>query len=409
MGSLPGAPGAAPKTTDQLIQLYQSRAVKGPGQFLAYANLGAAYIQKARETGDIRYYDLAETALKRSLGLNSDPAASTRATAELARVALGRHQFREARTLAEQALGASPDPDLYAIVGDAYLEIGEYDKASAAYTRMLAMGGTPLPSQWWYLQFLRGNPSGAMQELQRIIKALRDADAPLENVARSHCQLGEMYFQVGALGQSEAAYQEALNSLPGYHQALAGLARARAAQQRYTQAVTLYEQALAVIPLPEYAVALGDVYTKMGRRQEAKRQYDLVQYIGTLNTVPHTKAIYNREVALFYADHDLKLKETLELAERELDVRWDVYSYDAFAWALYKNGKPEEARAATAEALKLGTKDARLLFHAGMIHKALGETMQARTALRQALETNPHFHLLQADVARQTLRELGSE
>jgi tetratricopeptide (TPR) repeat protein len=114
-------------------------------------------------------------------------------------------------------------------------------------------------------------------------------------------------------------------------------------------------------------------------------------------------------LAFFYSDHDLKLKQSLELAKRELDVRRDIYTYDVLAWALYKNGKPQDAVAAMADALKLGTKDARLFFHAGMIHRALGDTEKARRYLQQALATNSHFHVLQADVARQALTDLGPE
>ena len=87
-------------------------------------------------------------------------------------------------------------------------------------------------------------------------------------------------------------------------------------------------------------------------------------------------------------------------------VRQDIYAYDLLAWALYKNGHLQEAQAAIAEALKLGTQDARLFFHAGMIHARLDAIDQAIAYLRQALATNPYFHLFHADVAKQTLQEL---
>ena len=79
----------------------------------------------------------------------------------------------------------------------------------------------------------------------------------------------------------------------------------RAAQQRYPEAVDLYRKAIAIVPLPDYAAALGDVYTKLGRPEDAQKQYDLVEYIGYLNTL--NKVLYNRELAYFYADHDRKL------------------------------------------------------------------------------------------------------
>ncbi len=105
-------------------------------------------------------------------------------------------------------------------------------------------------------------------------------------------------------------------------------------------------------------------------------------------------------------DDQAMMRRALELAERELEVRRDVYTRDVLAWALHKNGKSREALVPLAEALKLGTKDARLFFHAGMIHHAVGDTPNARAALERALATNPHFHVLQADVARRTLRDI---
>src|SRR5205807_984161 len=107
------------------------------------------------------------------------------------------------------------------------------------------------------------------------------------------------------------------------------------------EAIDLYRRALDVVPLPLYAAALGDVYKKAGRDGEARQQYDLVEYIARLSSLSQT--VYNRELALFYADHDLHLDQALQLAQRELSIRRDVYTLDALAFALYKNDKPSEA------------------------------------------------------------------
>ena len=148
--------------------------------------------------------------------------------------------------------------------------------------------------------------------------------------------------------------------------------------------------------------ALGDIYTKIGDGEAAKKQYDLVEYIGRLNTLNQT--LYNRELALFYADHDMKLPESLQLAERELEVRKDIYTDDVLAWALYKNDKPEEALTVMTRALRLGTKDARLFFHAGMIYHRLGKQDRAKNYLQQALTLNPQFHPTQAYLSARVLQ-----
>ncbi len=131
-----------------------------------------------------------------------------------------------------------------------------------------------------------------------------------------------------------------------------------------------------------------------------------MEYIAFLNTLNRT--LYNRELALFYADHERKLPEALELARRELEVRKDLYTYDVLAWALYKNGQPQEALSAMRRALSLGTQDARLFFHAGMIYHRLGQPQEAERYLQRALAVNPAFHIFHAEVAGRTLEALAA-
>jgi tetratricopeptide (TPR) repeat protein len=152
--------------------------------------------------------------------------------------------------------------------------------------------------------------------------------------------------------------------------------------------------------------ALGDVYAKAGNAVEAKKQYDLVGYIARLNTF--NQIVYNRELSAFYADHDIHLEQALELARKEFEVRHDIYTWDALAWALYKNSQPEQAAAAMTEALRLDTKDPLLMFHAGMIYGRLGDSKKAADYLHRAIALNPQFHLFYADLARATLQRLSN-
>jgi Tfp pilus assembly protein PilF len=61
------------------------------------------------------------------------------------------------------------------------------------------------------------------------------------------------------------------------------------------------------------------------------------------------------------------------------------------------------------QALALGTRDALLYYHAGMIAAHQGQRARARQLLGDALAINPGFDPLQAAVARQTLAELGGQ
>jgi tetratricopeptide (TPR) repeat protein len=156
--------------------------------------------------------------------------------------------------------------------------------------------------------------------------------------------------------------------------------------------------------MPGYIAELGDIYQTIGDTQDAEKQYKLVQYIGLLGHI--NQMLHNRDLALFYADHDRNLKEALALAHKEFEVRSDIYTWDALAWALYKNGKYAEASDAMSQAMRLGTKDPMLLFHSGMISAKSGHDAQAVQQLDEAIRINPHFHVLYAKMATQQLNAL---
>ncbi len=392
----------APLDPDQAINLAQRRIQRHPHDAGAYHRLGDAYIQKARASGDVTYLDRAEQGLRRSLALSPRHAPAWR---RLAFVFSSRHQFSEAAAHAAQAIELDPeDAEAYGVLGDAHLELGRYDEAEKAYQRMIQLDeGLGSYGRLSGLKAIRGDSRGSIADLEAAIRAGQASGAPRESIAWAQWQLGSEHFGLGDLEAAEVTFLAALATYPNYHRALAGLGQIRAAHRRFPEAVELYRKALGVIPLPEYAAALGDIHTRMGRTDEARKDYELVEYIARLNTV--NRVLYNRELAYFYADRDVKVADALELARRELEVRQDIYAYDVLAWTLLKNGRPEEARATMEQALKLGTRDAKLFFHAGMIHARLGEKDRARQFLRRALETNPHFHVLHVQVAERILND----
>ena len=387
-------------SADQTILRYQRLLQRNSRDATVYYRLGDAYTQKARETGDIAYISLAEKALRKSLEIAPEHGGAAR---HLAYAMYMRHGFDEAAIQAQRAVALDPtDSHAYGILGDAHLEVGKYEAATHAYHRMIQLQGDLYAySRLSGLKSLQGDTAGAIADLERAIQLGQAQERPPESIAWAMWQLGNEFLALGKLPAAEARYVEALDTFPDYYRALAGLAQVRAAQGRYAEAVELYRQAITIVPSPDYAAALGDVYMKLERPEDGQKQYDLVEYIGRLNTL--NKVLYNRELAYFYVDHDRKLPEALDLARRELEVRRDVYAYDLLAWALYKNDQPHEALAAMTEALKLGSQDARLFFHAGMIHHRLGEHEQARDYLRRALTTNPYFHVVHAEVAERTL------
>jgi tetratricopeptide (TPR) repeat protein len=108
----------------------------------------------------------------------------------------------------------------------------------------------------------------------------------------------------------------------------------------------------------------------------------------------------------YWLDHDKNLTEALTLAQREYDVRKDVFTCDTLAWAFFKNGRLSEANALMKEALRLGTRDARIFYHAGTIYDGLGDRRNAAKYLALALEISPVFDVRQTTKARLLLETL---
>jgi len=397
---------AAGNVTDRTIAIYQRVLQVRPHDAESYYKLGDAYIEKGRETGDVAYFELASQALRKALQIDPELGPAHR---HLALVLYTLHDFGGAIDQSQAALKLDPrDAYAYGVIGDARLETGDYDAAARAYATMIALHADLYSyARRSGLESVRGQTAACVADLSRAVADGRRTGNPPESIAWVQWQLGNEYFKTGNLSAAQQHYQDSLDTYPGYHRALAGMAQVRAAQGDFTAAAGLYKQAIAVIPMPEYAGALADVYTMMGRTQDAAEQQSLVEFIGRLNRI--NKVLYNRSLAYYYADHGIEVPVALELASTELKARRDIYGHDVMAWTLYKSGQPRAAQAQIQAALSLGTQDPRLFYHAGMIELELGRKDLARRDLSRALALNPHFQPIQDRVASRTLAMLHGD
>ncbi len=397
-------------TTDHLIDNLQARLRTAANDWQAYGQLGLAHLQKARETGDPDHYRKAENTLNRALALQPDDYVAVSAMGMLA---LARHQFAESLTWGERARRLNPERTYaYGVIADAQIELGKYDEAAMTLQAMVDL--RPDLSSYARISYLRelyGDTEGAL-EMMRLAASGGGPNA--EHTAWLRTQLGNLSFNSGDLPKAESEYQYALTRLPGYVYGLAGLGRVRFAQGQMDEAIKLLTQATQTIPLPEFVILLGDLYWATGNLDAAQRQYDL---LGAIQTLYEANGVdLDLEIALFNADHDRDLQATLTKAREAYARRPSVYAADVLAWVLYKTSNYGEARAYSEQALRLGTKDALKIFHAGMIAQRLGDTATAMHYLKQALALNPHFSIRFAQEARNHLNErtavaqqLGSE
>jgi tetratricopeptide (TPR) repeat protein len=385
---------------DEQIQTLQGLLRDHPNDWQSYSQLGLAYLQKARETGDPAYYQKVETSLDKVLEYQPDDYVTVSGMGALA---LARHQFHSALEWGEHARQINPERTYaYGVIADSQIELGQY--ADAVETLQTMVDLRPDMSSYSrisYLRELHGDTEGALEMMQAAVEG---GTPNLESTAWTRTQLGNLYFNMGNLDQAEFEYQVTLNERPGYIYALAGLGRVRAAQGQLDQAIELFTEATNVMPLPEFVIALGDFYQANGQQELAHQQYELV---GAIEQLYRANGVdMDMEIALFNADRDKDLEANAERARAAYANRPSIHAADVLAWALYKTGRYEEAKSYSEEALHLGTRDALKLFHAGMIAYQLGEKAQAKGYLELALEINPYFSVLYSVEAEKTLKML---
>ena len=364
----------------------------------AYVALATGFMLKARETADGGYFPRAEAAANKALELAPDDYDARRV---LAWVYTGQHRFAEAAELARAEIARRPDDSWnYGTLADSLIELGDYDGAEAAVQTMVDLKPGPTAyTRVAYLRELYGDVAGAAEMLQKAADAVTPRDP--EHYAWVRSQLGLLLFNAGQLEPAEAQFAEAMRAFPEYHYALTGLADVRAARGEVDAAVTLYRRSLEVAPVQKTAASLGDLLSRLGRDEEAKQAFDLVETIETLNRANGVRP--DPWMALYRVDHGGDPAAAVRLARERDDEADTVRADDALAWALYKNGDFQEALAASDRSLRLGTRLASYHFHRGMIQAALGDADAAEKSLREALEINPHFDAGDANTARQLL------
>lgn len=390
---------AGASVAERQVAALQARVREAPENGALAAHLGLAFLHRARETGDPAYYPRAEQALRQALRADGASFLALRGMGELD---LARHRFAEALAWGEQAHTVNPYNALaLGVIADAQVELGRYDEAAATVQRMVDLRpDSSSYSRVAYIRELHGDVPGAIAAMGAAVAA---APPGSEAAAWAQVQRGLLHFNRGDLAAAEHDFAATLALRPGYLPAEAGLARLLAARGDLDAAATRYARIVASMPLPGDVATYGNLLAALGRHAEAEEQFALVAAMERLAAA--NGAVTDMELALFLADHGAA-DEAVRLARAAVTARPSIHAHDALAWALFRAGRCPEGAPHAAAALRLGTRDALLWFHSGMIAACQGQHERAREQLGIALAINPHFSLPLAAEARATLATL---
>lgn len=386
---------------DESLPSLQQRVEADPTDVKGWQALGTAYVRRAAEIGDPSFYDLADRAFDQADQLSPGEAETLLGRGSLA---LALHRFPEALDLGRQVVSALPaSADALAVLVDAQVEMGHYDEAEQSLQRMLDLRpGLPALARASYLRELHGDLPGAVEAMIRA-EAAGSSPFATANVATL---LGDLHFVRGDLAAAGEAYDRALRASPDTVGAEVGRARVRAAEGDVEEAVDLLRAVVDRFPAPEAVILLGDLQARLGRMADAAESYSLVDAIAALQQ--EAGQVVDLEMAVFEADRGDDPGRALELARRAYDERPDaVYPADALAWALLRSGDARAAVAPMEQALRLGSTDPLVRFHAAEVFHALGDTERARAELQRALAGTSWFSFRHHDRAVALAEELG--
>lgn len=397
-GSAQAQPSGATPASSQRIAALERAARLRPEDPQPLIHLASRLLAIVRQGGDTRSYIRADAALAEAL--ERDPS-SAAAYTERGILRLGRHDFRGGLIDGERAHALAPDVvKPLGVLVDANIELGRYQEAERVLQRMIDLKpNLDSYARVAYVRELRGDLDGAAEALRLAASA---GGEDIENVAFVRSLLGNLELAQRRPDRARVAFRAALDRLPGYAPAQAGLARVDIASGRLDSAIARLRDLVARDPKQEYVVLLGEL--ELAVRQTAAARRTLAKVPIELKRLEAAGENTETEKALFEADHG-SIARAVIAGRAAWSNGPSVRAADALGWALTRAGRPRDGLKYARRALRLGSRDASFLFHAGMSARAAGHAVEARRWLRAALAANAAFSPLHARTARRALAE----
>lgn len=370
------ASGTSRVDLTRTVEQMTARIAERPKDGAAVIQLADALIRLQRVNNDGRAVIRAEEHLREFLKNNPDHYDAQRM---LAAVLLSQHRFADAVKQANRVNALDPrDAWNYGAIGDGYFELGDYDRAFAAYDRMGQLQpGPPAYARTAHALEIKGDLAGALEYMKRAADGSWSNDP--ESQAWHYTQLGDLLLQQGRVGDAKREYERAAATFPNHPLAMAGLAKVKIADGDLDGARLTFQEQLARVPTPDLAVAVGDLLQATGDAAGAEQYYRMAEQIERASW--GNGPAQPQALARFLSERDRSLPEALKLAEEAVVTRRDIYTMDTLAWCYFKAGRLEEADKAMVQAQRTGSIDGRILYHAAEIHAATGKISVALETL----------------------------
>lgn len=319
---------------------YRNELVEHPEKVAPRLKLAEVYTHEARVTGEHGHYypaalQVLDEALVRS---QQNPDEQFRALAMKAGVLLSLHQFAEALAAGQQAVAMNPyNAQIYGVLVDAYVELGQYDQAVAMADKMISIRPDLRSyARISYLREIHGDVDGAIEAMELAVEA---GYPGYEQTAWARLTLGDLYAQYGQLEKAELNYQRILVDRPDYPFAVAALGEIAEQKGDLATAEAKYQQAADIIPEFSFYEKLAAIYQKQGRTAEFDQI--ITELKAMLADDQEAGHVMDLELAHLHAelleDYDTALEYAQKVYERRPD---NIDINQTLAYIYHKQNKP---------------------------------------------------------------------
>jgi tetratricopeptide (TPR) repeat protein len=261
-------------------------------------------------------------------------------------------------------------------LGIAQQQLAQWDAAIAAFgaAKMLTPGDQDVDA--YLVQANLTARRFARAEVVAREALARDPDQP--RMVRLRAQA---LHKSGKTAEANKLLEDSVAKQPDSREFVVGLADLYADQQRTDDAVRLLEQARKTFGDDEsLTMRMANAYEGGGRLAEAEKVLRGLMAEDPLNADAMNSLSY------LLADHGLKLAEAIDLAQRAVKMEPGNPAYlDTLGWALFKQGRTEEAAEPLAKAATVLTGNSVIQDHHGDVLAKRGRSAEAIAAWQRAL------------------------
>ncbi|MDC6389426.1 tetratricopeptide repeat protein [Maribacter sp. PR1] len=354
------------KTSSKYFKLWNSKIRPDSMQLTSFGIIGGEYNRYFKETGDITYLKKAEQSLERAVEIASIGRAGYRRS--LARNYISQHRFKEALTLAQQAMEIGSDPvESQYLLFDIHMELGNYDEAEKYLdsTKNLKDFGYLIRLAKW--NDYKGDLDTTINFMEKA-KEIAIASKNESLIIWSVTNLADYYGHAGRIEDSYNNYLKALELDGNNAYAKKGIAWiAFSNDDNPEEAMRILDSITTTYNAPDYYLLKAEIADYLG--QDFIRMKNLDTYF-QITSNPAYGDMYNAYNLGLYLDETGQLEKGLRLAKKEVENRPTPESYSWLAYSYLKNGDKIKAKDLMDTYVANKTFEPALLYQVAEVYKA---------------------------------------